>query len=204
VTVVFDTNLSIMLVRPDGMVAMDAKKQIISHAKERVDGLVAQLAADKNKIVIPTPVLAELLVRSDPNDRAGLIARFSRSAHFRVEDFDQRAAIELADIEKRALDGGDKRDGVQGPWTKVRFDRQIVAIAIVVGANTIYTDDGNLAAHAFKRGIRAVSIGSLPIPAAAAQISLVLEEQPRRKIDLDLVDHAEPQAAEPAVLDSST
>jgi rRNA-processing protein FCF1 len=149
------------------------------------------LAADKTKIVIPTPVFAELLVRSDPDDRAGLVARFSRSAHFRVEAFDERAAIELADVEKKAIDRGDKRDGVQGPWTKVRFDRQIVAIAVVAGADTIYTDDGNLAAHARRRGINVVGIGSLPIPAAAAQMPMIFDTPPRR---LDLGDGAEEPA----------
>ena len=68
-TVVFDTNLAIMLIRPDAMVARDANGVMISHAKERVDGLLAQLAADRTKIVVPTPVLAEVLVRSDEDER---------------------------------------------------------------------------------------------------------------------------------------
>lgn len=185
-TVVFDTNLAIMLVRPDAMAAKDTNGVMVSHAKERVDGLLAQLAADKTKIVIPTPVLAEMLVRSDEDERAALIARFARSASFRVAAFDERAAMELADIEKKAIDGGDKRGGVQGPWTKIRFDRQIVAIARVAGADTIYTDDGNLAKHAFNRGIKAIGIGSLDIPASLAQASLDLGIQPPRNINLDI------------------
>ena len=184
--VVFDTNLAIMLVRPDAMVAKAANGVVISHAKERVDGLLAQLAADKIRIVIPTPVLAEVLVRSDDDERAALIARFTRSASFRVAAFDERAALELADIEKKAIDGGDKRGGVQGPWTKIRFDRQIVAIARVAGSDTIYTDDGNLAKHAFNRGIKTIGIGSLDIPAWLAQESLDLGIQPSRKINLDI------------------
>jgi rRNA-processing protein FCF1 len=190
VTVVFDTNMTVMLVRPNAMVARDDKGQPVSHAKERVDGLVSQLAADKNKIVIPANVLAELLIRSEPDDRDALIARFARSAHFRVADFDMRAAIELADIERKAIGG--KRDGVQGSWTKVRFDRQIIAVAVVVGADTIYTDDADLAKHAFKRGIKTVGIGALPIPSAAAQMPLDLE--PRRRM-IDLGDNAEEPAS---------
>ena len=185
-TVVFDTNLAIMLVRPNAMVVKDARGEMISHAKERVDGLFAQLAANKTKIVIPTPVLAELLVRSDEEERSALIASFTRSASFRVAAFDERAAMELADIEKKAIDGGDKRGGVQGPWTKIRFDRQIVAIARVAGADTIYTDDSNLAKHAFNRGIKTIGIGSLSIPESLAQASLDLGIQPRRNINLDI------------------
>jgi predicted nucleic acid-binding protein len=197
-TVVFDTNLAIMLVRPDAMVARDAHGVMISHAKERVDGLLAQLAANKTKIVIPTPVLAEVLVRSDEGERAALIARLTRSASFRVAGFDERAAIELADIEKKAIDGGDKRGGVEGPWTKIRFDRQIVAIARVADADTIYTDDGNLAKHAFSHGIKTIGIGSLDIPASQAQTTLDFANQPHRKVDLDIEVEESPDPGPPA------
>ena len=181
--VVFDTNMLLMLVRPDAIAARDAHGNPITHAKDRIDGLVQQLSKDKTKIVIPTPVLSELLVRSAPSDRIAMVERFRRSAAFRIEPFDERAAVELADIEKRAIDGGDKRGGVQGPWTKVKFDRQIVAIAQVAGVEVIYTDDGNLAKFAYARGLRAIGIGALQIPVAAAQIPLPYDA-PRRKIDL--------------------
>ncbi|NYT34522.1 PIN domain-containing protein [Rhizobium sp. WYCCWR 11128] len=181
--VVFDTNMLLMLVRPDVMVAKDAQGNQISHAKDRVDGLVQQLGKDKIKIVIPTPVLSEVLVRSTPGDRSAMVEHFRRSAAFRIEPFDERAAVELADMEKRAIDGGDKRGGVQGPWAKVKFDRQIVAIAQVAGVKVIYTDDGNLAKLAYARSLRTVGIGNLQIPMAAAQIPLPYDV-PRRKINL--------------------
>ena len=170
-TVVFDTNALLLLVRPGSMAAKDADGNPIAYACERMDGLVKQLTTDKNKIVIPTPVLSEILVRSEPSERDSLVRQFHRSSAFRVESFDERAAIELADMEMRAIAGGDKRGGVDGPWTKVKFDRQIVAIALVAGADCIYTDDGALAKFAFKHGIRTVGIGALPIPMAAGLIS---------------------------------
>jgi predicted nucleic acid-binding protein len=58
-----------------------------------------------------------------------------------VVPFDTRAAIELAVMTRNAIDQGDKRGGVDAPWNKVKFDRQIVAIAKVAGATTIYSDD---------------------------------------------------------------
>ena len=182
--VVFDTNMLLMLVRPDAMVAKDADGQPISHAKDRVDGLLQQLGKEKTKIVIPTPVLSEVLVRSDPGNRATMVGSFKRSTSFRIEPFDERAAIELADMERQAIDGGDKRGGIEGPWTKVKFDRQIVAIAKVASARVIYTDDGNLAKFASSRGIRTVGIGGLEIPITVAQMPLPYEA-PRRKVNLD-------------------
>ena len=183
-TVVFDTNALLMIIRPGAMVARDAEGHQITYAAERIDGLVKQLTAEKNKIVVPTPVLSEVLVRSEPTDRAAMVRRFHSSTAFRIEAFDERAAIELADMEMKAIAGGDKRGGIDGPWTKVKFDRQIVAIALIVGADVIYTDDGPLSKFAFKHGIRTVGIGSLPIPMAASQMTLPYES-PKRRIKLD-------------------
>jgi hypothetical protein len=183
VTVVFDTNTMLMIVRPGSLTAKDAQGNPITFASERMDGLVKQLTADKNKIVLPTPVLSETLVRCDPAERAEIIRRFNRSSAFRIESFDGRAAIELADMEMKAIAGGDKRGGVEGPWTKIKFDRQIVAIALVAGADVIYTDDGPLSKFAFKHGIRTVGIGALPIPMAAAQMALPYDA-PKRQVRL--------------------
>lgn len=186
VTVVFDTNTLLMFVSPNALAAKDAEGNPITYAAERVNGMIQQLGADKNKIVIPTPVLSEVLVRGDPVERAAMIVKFQRSVAFRVEAFDERAAIELADMEMKAITGGDKRGGVQGPWTKIKLDRQIVAIALVTGADCIYTDDGPLSKHAYKHGIRTVGIGSLPIPMVATQLAFPYESQGhRRMIQLD-------------------
>ena len=37
---------------------------------------------------------------------------------------------------------GNKKDGSGEPWAKIKYDRQIVAIAKVIGASAIYSDDG--------------------------------------------------------------
>jgi len=179
--VVFDSNMLLLLIRPDAGVPKDAKGNPISHAKERIDGLVEQLARDKTKIVIPTPVLAEVLVRSTPEARAEYVERFRRSAAFRIEPFDERAAIEVAAMERKAHDAGDKKGGSEQTWAKVKYDRQIVGTAKVMGAPVIYTDDGNLAKCAFANGLRTIGLGSVEIPSASAQMPLF---PGKRAIDL--------------------
>jgi hypothetical protein len=54
-------------------------------------------------------------------------------------------------------------------------DRQIVAIARVCGARTIYSDDGHVASLAKDAKINIITIWELPLPPAAAQIDMFAE-----------------------------
>ncbi|MDA2934247.1 hypothetical protein MYX82_07875, partial [Acidobacteria bacterium AH-259-D05] len=49
----------------------------------------------------------------------------------------------------------------------VKFDRQIVAIAKVENAHTIYSDDDHLKSYGEKVGIKVVSVSDLPLPPPA-------------------------------------
>jgi hypothetical protein len=71
------------------------------------------------------------------------------------------AAIELTD---RGKSGKGKKGGSDAPYQKVKFDRQIVAIAKVNRAHTIYSDDADVRKFATKAGIKAVPTWDLPIP----------------------------------------
>ncbi len=59
---------------------------------------------------------------------------------------------------------GDKREGLQADWTKVKFDRQIVAIALVNNASEIISDDADVAAIGERWGVKVTSIEELPLP----------------------------------------
>ena len=50
------------------------------------------------------------------------------------------------------------------PWTKVKFDRQIVAIALVNGASEIISDDPHVKAIGERWGVKVTSVDDLPIP----------------------------------------
>jgi hypothetical protein len=83
-----------------------------------------------------------------------------------VKPFDEKAAIELAAIELKDRKGTSKRGPSSSPWTKVRFDRQIVAIAKTNGAKRIYSDDEDLMKYAARASIEVVRTWDLPLPVA--------------------------------------
>jgi hypothetical protein len=171
--VVFDATMLLILLAPDASVPLDSEGVAISYPKERIDGLVSDLAKSKTKILIPTPALSEALVRAGSVAAAQYLAKIRKSAHFAIEPFDEKAAIEVALMTKHAIDNGDKKAGSKESWIKVKYDRQIAAIAKVNGTTTIYTDDGGLSKFARANGLRAIGLGELNIPDKSAQIDWV-------------------------------
>lgn len=55
----------------------------------------------------------------------------------------------------------------------MKYDRQIVAIAKVHGATTIYSDDGDISALAKRAKINVISLADLPLPPQKAQLDLL-------------------------------
>jgi predicted nucleic acid-binding protein len=113
----------------------------VSNCKKRLDFLIATLQRDKTKIVIPTPVLGELLVRGG---RAGQewLAILNKSRFFRIAGFDERAAVEFAATQAERVASGQKNEGAKR--AKAKFDDQIVAIAAIEGATVIYSDNSHI------------------------------------------------------------
>jgi predicted nucleic acid-binding protein len=165
--VVFDANFLIYF--------LDSKVKGGVGANPRVDHLVATIQKTGERIVVPTPALCELLVGAAEAGPA-FLAIIARSKYFRIAEFGTRAAVEAAALQRDAKLKGVKRGTTPGAdWGKVKFDRQIIAIARVVGATTIYTNDGQLAAHANDVGIDAISLDHLPEPPESPQLEMNLE-----------------------------
>ena len=61
---------------------------------------------------------------------------------------------------------GSKRGSSVSPWAKLRFDRQIVAIARTNKATRIYSDDEDVMKFATRLGIEVVRTWELPLPSA--------------------------------------
>lgn len=171
--VVFDATTLLVLLAPNVSVPLDSQNNPITYPKERIDGLLANLAQSRTKIMIPTPALSEAMVRAGPVASAQYLALIRKSAHFTIEAFDERAAMEVALMLKKAIDGGDKKAGSQESWIKVKYDRQIIAIAKVAGIATIYTDDNGLANFARANGLKPIGLSELPIPEKSAQMDWV-------------------------------
>ena len=155
--VIFDSTFALV-------VWMPGVKASVSQAKERVEHLINELHKQNNKIIIPTPVISEVLVHAG---KAGpqYLQEITKSAKFKVSPFDTRAAVEAAAMLGVAVKTG-KKKGSSGksPWPKTKFDHQIVAIGKVEVADTMYTDDEDLAKLAAKMGFKVVMLADLPLP----------------------------------------
>ncbi len=165
--VVFDANFLIFF--------LDPKIKGGVGSNPRIDHLVATIQKTADRIVVPTPALSELLVKAgDAGPR--YLEIIARSKFFRVAEFGERAAVEAAALTQDAVGKGNKRGATpDADWAKVKFDRQIVAIARVVGAKTIYTNDVQLAKHAIAAGLEAITTEDLPDPPVPPQFELPLD-----------------------------
>jgi hypothetical protein len=154
--VVFDNTALSLLLRPGARPPLDpATGQPVAVAQERLAALVQRLQRSRTVVLIPAPVLSELLIRAGAAG-PGLLDVIQKSSAFRVGAFDTRAATELAQMTNASLTTGrERREAGEAPWNKIRFDRQIIAIAKVHGATMIYSDDKNLIAFANSRAFSA-------------------------------------------------
>ena len=154
--VVFDANFLILAFDKNA-----ASKESWPRLQERIDMLLSDLGKARNKILIPTPALSEFLTKADP----GILQIIHISAGFKIAPFDERAAIEAAIMTKDAIRRSNKKDPVvAATWAKVKFDRQIVAIAKVEGVDPICSTDPDIERHARRVGIECLGIPDLPIP----------------------------------------
>lgn len=145
-----------------------------SDRKAKLEHLIAELQHTKTKIVVPTPALSEFLARSG-KVRDAYYSRLSTSAAFMIMAFDSRAAMECALMLDAALTGGDKRANFR-TWAKAKFDWQIVAIARVANARTIYSEDGDIARIGKRYGLVVSKTDDLPLPDSERQGKLDLTE----------------------------
>ena len=142
----------------------------VEHCKERIEALVDELSGRGATVLIPTPCFSELLCAVPDLEKA--ISAINQSTAFDLAPFDERCAIDLADVVRRAIASGDKRLGVSAPWNEIKFDRQIAVIAKVHGADTLYTDDGTQAEFAKHIGLIVKHTWDLDLPPNYAQKGL--------------------------------
>lgn len=170
--VIFDTTFLLHLIDPALPPPMDphTSKPVVE-VNRRIAQLVSELRERREKIIIPTPALSELLVLAEQAG-AGYLTKLSKSSVFQIESFDARAAVELAVMTATAKKAGDIRAGSTASMAKIKFDRQIVAIARVHRVSVIYTNDNELRKFAADRGIKAIAVWELPLPPIEVQLPL--------------------------------
>jgi predicted nucleic acid-binding protein len=136
-------------------------------ARDRVERLMDDLDAKRERIIIPSPALAEFLVLA-ADDGPQYLTEIALRGSFYIYPFDQLVAVELAAMELHARKQGHKRFPLpsDAPWQKIKFDRQIVAIAKFNKAHTIYSDDGHVRMIAEDVGIKGIGCWELGLPPA--------------------------------------
>jgi predicted nucleic acid-binding protein len=161
-----DNSVLTLLLHPKARPPLNpATKKPIERLPDRIEKLIEDLESDNERIIIPTPALSEFLVLAG-NQASEYLDAINARRTFLIKPFDEMAAIELAAFELEQRASGTKRGGVSAPWNKVKFDRQIVAIAKTNKAKRIYSDDEHVRTFATKMGIEAVSSWELTLPAA--------------------------------------
>ncbi|MBN1156933.1 hypothetical protein JXA85_04915 [Candidatus Woesearchaeota archaeon] len=175
--VVFDATMMLLAIKPNVNPPIDEETgKPVENVEARINGLIEKLEKEKTKIIIPTPVLSELLVRAG-SDTQSIINKIKENAVFRIVSFDTLAAIEVAMMGRQALNGGSKRTDTNFIWAKVKYDRQIVAIAKVQRATTIYSDDGHIRTLAERNKIKTLRLVDLPIPEEDSQLTINFEKR---------------------------
>jgi predicted nucleic acid-binding protein len=142
----------------------------VIRAKDRVDFLLQTLQDASQRIVIPTPVLSEVLVRSGASGLA-YVQIMQKAEVFDIRPFDEVAAIELAEINRKAIEDGEKSFKGEPPYQKVKLDRQIVAICKIAGVRTLYASDPSLANFARRAGITVKGVHELPLPSGPQKLA---------------------------------
>jgi hypothetical protein len=166
--VVLDTTTLLFLLYPNVPPPLDPNTKLpVDRAKDRITHLIHDFEKAKTRVLIPTPVLSELLVRIGP-DKQAIVGEIQKRQVFQIEAFDARAAIELAHL----MDGNGQVQNSVDPTqskAKVKFDRQIIAIAKVHGVSNIYSDDGGIHTIGKKNGFNVIQTCELPLPPVDAQ-----------------------------------
>ena len=169
--VAFDASILIYVLDKAANPPVDpATGKPVDSCQDRVAHLLEILQERDAKIVIPTPALAEVLVRAAKGGPE-FLRILASSKHFRIAAFDERAAVEFAARQADRIAGGGRMPASRA---KAKFDDQIMAIAAIEGATTIYSDDEDIAKLA-KGHFDVIKIAALPLPPEAAQGKLPFE-----------------------------
>lgn len=182
--IVFDATMMLLAIRPDVRPPIDENTGLpVEHVEVRINALIAQLEKEKVRILFPTPALSELLVRAG-SDTQSIIHNIQKNAVFRIVPFDTLAAIEVAAMTHQALNEGDKRLGVDSTWAKVKYDRQIIAIAKVHRATIIYSDDNDIRALSGPAKINVLRLVDIPVPQKDKQYALDFKKQKENIVEV--------------------
>lgn len=160
--IIFDSNYLIAFLRPDvKQPPRDAENKPVEHFQERIQELVNDLNVKDVLVGVPTPVIAEILVRY-PDNKAEYLEILRNRYKFDVMPFGVKAAIEASEL-IAMLAAETKQPAEQ--WARVKFDIQIVAMAKAEDSLTmLYADDIGVVNNAKRLKIPVTRVHELPLP----------------------------------------
>ena len=176
--VLFDCDFLSFLFRDNpGVICDPGTRKPVERVKEKIEHLIRTLGAKREKIVVPTPALSEILCLAG-KDAHEVLAALTNTYGFELAAFDVMAAVEAAIATGNALAKRDKKGGAKSTWAKVKFDRQIIAIAKVRGVSVIYSNDEDIRKSAKREGMTVLSVWNLPEPPPEQGFLPHIEGQP--------------------------
>lgn len=165
----FDAGFIYILFDDRARVPRDASaKLVVDRAQDRIDFLVQTISERKDKIILPAPVLTEFMLLSSDRYR-DYLAIIRRTAVFEVAGFDEPETIELVEHFLKVGDGKKLKPGTAETWAKLKYDRQIAAIAKTRRAECIYSTDADLEKYATDLNIKFCNPIHLPLPPTEQQ-----------------------------------
>jgi predicted nucleic acid-binding protein len=171
----FDAGFIHILFDDRARVPRDSKgKPVIEQVQARIDFLVQTISERKDKIILPTPALTEFMLLAADRYRDYLTI-IKRKAVFEIAGFDDPEAIELVEHWAKFGDGKKLKARTAETWAKLKYDRQIAAIAVTRRVEIIYSTDSDLEKYAKQLNIKYCGLADLPAP-PTQQTSLPFEE----------------------------
>jgi rRNA-processing protein FCF1 len=169
--IVVDTSVLIFMVDRHAPAPIDRHTgKAVLHCRERIEGLIEGLDEAAAVLIVPTPVLSELLICSDTR-QPEVLAALTGKRTVQVASFDQMAAVENAQLRRSKINGRKRGETKK----EVSFDLQILAIARANQADLVLTDDENLRKRCDRAGVKAMGIAELSLPDSKRQISMLRE-----------------------------
>lgn len=108
----------------------------------RAQDLIHTLEKSRSQVIVPSMVLAELLMPVSEADYGKLFSELNRK--FMIVPFDAQAAFHFATLWKKHKQRQPTTDQNKPTRAKMKTDFMIVATAIARKANCIYSADGDV------------------------------------------------------------
>ena len=155
--VAVDTTVLMHLIDPSAEAAPDSDGNVPRRCQERIAYLLECMIKSGDRMIVPTPSLSEILTGAGD---AGpeWVAVMQRHRAIRIAPFDERAAIECAELARHRA-----QRSKQSTRNKAKFDEQIIAIAVAERAEIILSDDRDIKRLA-PEGITVKGISDLDLP----------------------------------------